>query len=269
MTELTLGYFMELGPERLMVCNRSPEKAEDLAGRYGGEPVGFDRLSEHLVHADVVISSTGADEPIVGAETFRPLVKRRRFRPLFIIDIAVPRDFEAGVGQLANVYLYDMDDLQAAIADQMVQRNGELSACERLIEEAVSGCYASVQTQDFGQLIKRLREQLHEYGEAEKRRTINKLRGAEDDEVERVLDEHTRRLVNKILHRPISELGRGGGTQAAMYATALRRLFELDHEEREDLEPPEPTQPRRNRTGEHYERPTTGSGDGGQRSSDS
>ena len=267
MTELTLRHFLDLRPRRLLVCNRSLDRAEELAARHGGRAVPFERLGDHLVEADVVISSTGAPEPIVNAAMFKPLVKRRRFRPLFVIDIALPRDFDAAVGRLDTVYLYNMDDLQAAIADQLAQRGGEVEACEAIIAGSVEACYAAIQQEDFGELIRRLRQRLHEIGEDESRRTMNKIRpliegdgpkhpNAEDpgvggkmggdEDVRAAIEEHTRRLVNKILHRPIRELSRGRSTQAAMYATALRRLFDLDLDA-EDLNPPEHAEPKQER----------------------
>ncbi|MBI1368286.1 MAG: glutamyl-tRNA reductase [Planctomycetes bacterium] len=238
MTDLTLRQFMEMRPAKLTVLNRTIEKAKPLAEKYGGTAAGWDQLADALVEADVVISSTGATEPIVTEAMFRPLIKRRRFRPLFIIDMAVPRDFEAAVGQAANVYLYNMDDLQRAIADQASARNGQIGECEAIIEPSVAECYEAVQTSDFADLIRQLREQLHTIGAAEAQRTLNKLKVASADDLQKIIDEHTHRLVNKILHRPISELGKGRGTAAAMYATALRRLFELEPDQ-EDMENPE------------------------------
>jgi len=243
MTKLALRQFAALSPRRIVVCNRTASAGEALAARFGGEAVGLDRLDELLIEADVVISSTGAAAPIVTAERFRGLLRRRRFRPIFVIDIAVPRDFEPAVGDLANVYLYDMDDLQRAIADQMAARNGQVSACDALIEQAVAACYTAIQTEDYAELIRTLRQRLHEFGELEQQRTLGKLRQAADETArQRVLTEHTHRLVQKILHRPLSALGRGDAVEAAMYATALRRLFELDGAE--DFEPPETTRPR-------------------------
>ncbi len=239
MTELTLQHFLNLSPQRVVVCNRSVEKAQALAAKFGGSCAPFDDLHEQLVAADVVISCTGSSEAIVTAQQFKPLLKRRRFRPLFIIDIAVPRDFDEAIGELANVYLYNLDDLQRAIADQMAQRTAEIAQCEVIIERAVAECYAAVQTADFADLIRELRQFLHELGETESRRTVNKLRDADPAEVERLIHEHTHRIVNKILHRPVSELGRSNPVQAAMYATALRRIFDLDGAG-EDLEKPEP-----------------------------
>jgi len=242
MTELTLLQFMELRPAKLYVCNRTRERAQPLAEQYGGQVAGFDQLEQLLVDADVVITSTGSPEPIVTEAMFRPLIKRRRFRPLFLIDMAVPRDVEQSIGDMANVYLYNMDDLQRALSDDHALRNGQVSEVEALVEPAVAECYASVQQGDFADLIRQLRSQLHEIGKAESQRTLNKLIAADPDNIQAIIEEHTHRMVNKILHRPISELGRGRSDAAAMYATALRRLFELDVEE--DMDHPEKTEPR-------------------------
>ncbi len=241
MTELTLRHFAQLRPGRVVICNRSLDKAHELAHRCHGKAEPFDRLRELLIEADLVISSTGSDRAIVTAEVFRPLLRLRKFRPIFVIDIAVPRDFDPAIGDLDSVYLYDMDDLQQAVADQMSARGAEAEACEQLVRQAAAESYAAIQMADYATLIQKLRGQLHAIGDEETRRTLNKLRAVGPQEAERLLQEHTQRVVNKILHRPLSELGRGSGTEAAMNATALRRLFALD--EKEDLSPPESTPP--------------------------
>lgn len=242
MTELTLTHFLELRPKRVLIANRSPAKAHDLAEKYGGEAAAFEQLGDHLVEADVVISSTGAARPIVDVPMFKPLIKRRRFRPLFVIDIAMPRDFDPAVGDLANVYLYNLDDLQKAISEDQALRSGEVSTCESIVDAAVMDCYAAIQTGDFAELIQLLRRQIHDIAAAESERTANKLAAGDADpgQLRDILDEHAHRLVNKILHRPLSELRANTGTEAAMYATALRRLFMLDQQP-EDLHPPEQT----------------------------
>lgn len=236
--ELTLERFRVLEPAKMIVVNRSADRAAKLAGQFGATAVGFDALDEALAEADVVISSTGASGPIVTAAAFRKVVKRRRYRPMFIVDIAVPRDFEAAVRDLINVYLFDLDDLQQAVADAADGRNTALSEAEQLVEQAVGECYALVQTGDVSDLIRRLRRRIHRLGDAETQRTINRLLAANPEEFESLLAEHTHRLVNKILHKPVNELGRGGSQQAALYATAIRRLFDIDEE---DLSEPEST----------------------------
>ncbi|MFA7238174.1 MAG: glutamyl-tRNA reductase, partial [Phycisphaeraceae bacterium] len=163
---------------RVLVCNRSNERAEQLAAKVGGRVVPFDALDEHLVQADVVVSCTAAREHIVTAARFKPLVKKRRFRPLFMLDLAVPRDIEPAVADFANVYLYDLDDLREAVAATMAERRGELEQCEQMIERAVGECYSLVQSGDVNELIRRLREQLHEIGSQESLRTLGRLTSA-------------------------------------------------------------------------------------------
>ncbi len=233
MAELTLTHFMELTPQRLVVCNRSVEKASELAEKYGGEAGEFGRLMDHVVEADVVITSTGSKDPVLTTNGVGPLIKRRRFRPLFLIDIALPRDVEGAVGSLANVYLYDLDDLNGVLVDQQTARNGQVGACEAIIGPGVGACYAAVQTGDFSSVIRQLRDQLQAIGLDENKRTLNKLQTASEEELEKILDQHTHRLLNKILHRPLSELTHGSGRseQAAVLADALRQLFHLDEGE--------------------------------------
>jgi len=238
--ELTLERFGAMRPRKLIVANRSRERAELLAGRYGATAVSIDSVDEALAEADVVISSTGASEPVVTAAVFRSVIKRRRYRPMFIVDVAVPRDFEPAVRDLANVYLFDLDDLQHAVIDASDGRTEALTEAELLVEQAVGECYALVQTGDVSDLIRRLRRQMHRIGRDETQRTINRLLAADPADFQQLLEEHTHRVVNKILHRPMSELGRGGSRQAALYATAIRRLFDLDEE---DLSEPESTRP--------------------------
>lgn len=240
MTELTLQHFMEHSPKELLVCNRSLEKAQSLAVSYDANARGFDELEALLVEADIVISSTGAREPIVTLKDFQPLMKKRRFRPLFVVDIAMPRDFESAVGDVEGVYLYNLDDLQQVLDDTVGTRESEKQACEEIIAHGVKQCYAEVQNEDFSELIQLLRGYLHELGQAESQRVANRLLHADDDEqVQAILDEFTHRLINKILHRPLGELKNHRPVASAMYATALRRLFALDGE-LEDMNLPEP-----------------------------
>jgi len=238
MASLTLDRFAAMNPKRMWIANRSFDRAAALAEQHGAEAVAFEALADRLAETDVVISSTGSREPIVTAKQFRKIIKRRKYRPTFIVDIAVPRDFDPAVRDLANVYLFDLDDLQKAVSDAATERADSLSDAETLVEQAVGECYALVQTGDVSDLIRRLRRQIHRIGEAETQRTINRLATADPKDYQRLLDEHTERLVNKILHKPMRELGQNGSKQAALYATAIRRLFSIDEE---DLSEPEST----------------------------
>ncbi len=240
MTELALRHFRAEGAGDTVITSRTIENARALAQRIEGRAEPYDQLDDLLVDADVIISSTGSTEPIVTTDQLKKVMKRRKYRPLFVIDLAVPRDFAPGSGDLANVYLFNLDDLQQVAATNASERQAVLSEAEMIVEQAVGETYALVQTGDAGDLIRRLRRQMHNLGREESERTIRKLLSAETEDYDKILDEHTHRLINKILHRPVSELSRGGSKQAALYATALRRLFDA---EAEDLEVPE-TAPR-------------------------
>jgi len=244
MAKLTVRQFREARPGRLLVTNRTADRAAALAEATGGEPVAYEALDAHLEAADVVISSTGSSRPILTEPRLRALMRRRRHRPVFLIDIAVPRDVDPAAGDLPNVYLFDLDDLQRAVETNAGDEAGAMAEAERLVEQSVGECYALVQTGDVYELIRRLRRRLHNAGAAENARTVNKLRGAgveaDEQRAEAIVAEHTHRLINKILHRPLVELARGDSRTAALYATALRRLFDLDEE---DHAPPESTAP--------------------------
>ncbi|MEM9883683.1 MAG: hypothetical protein AAF800_12285, partial [Planctomycetota bacterium] len=252
-TKSTLARMMERRPGRTWVVNRTPAAGRRLAtglglgeaGRDGGVRPWED-LDQVLVEADVVLSGTASDEPVITAERFGPLVRRRRNRPLFLIDLAVPRDIEPAVGALPNVYLYNLDDLNAALADAP-QRREKIDRCEAMVRQAADRCVGAAQHQDLGVLVRQLRAKLRAIGEDERDRTFRKMhelhRARRYDRIESLLDEHTHRLINKVLHLPLSHITTprkspesGGDPQHSVpsdvsmgfYAAALRRLFDLE-----------------------------------------
>ncbi|MFP4143608.1 MAG: glutamyl-tRNA reductase [Phycisphaeraceae bacterium] len=242
MAKLTLRHLRGLQPRRLWVVNRTRERAIRLADYLDVRPEAggaraWDDLDHLLIESDVVIASTGASQPILTAERVRAVQKRRRNRPLFLIDIAVPRDVADDVGSLTNVYLYNIDDLQQAVAANADERREQVEQCERYVREAAHDCLQQIQYRDIGQLIHQLRTRLHEIGDVEHERTVRKLaRFTSDectDEAERIVAEHTRRVINKILHLPLTQLDNAcSEAPLAFYAAALRRLFDLDDAER-------------------------------------
>ena len=126
---------MSRGASHLTVSNRSPERAQQLAEDLGGKSVPFDDWEETLVTADVVVSSTGATEPVLAASQIEAVRRKRKFRPLFLIDIAVPRDIEVGAGEIEEVYLYDIDQLQKLASEARASRAEQVGICEQMIEE--------------------------------------------------------------------------------------------------------------------------------------
>ena len=135
MNELMLRQLRGLGAQRVVVVNRSRPKAEALARACDAEAGDFTRLADHLAEADVVLTSTGSSEPILLAETVRAVQKRRHFRPLLIVDIAVPRDVEAQAGHVENVFLYNIDDLEKVIQANLATRQYQSGAAHGIIAE--------------------------------------------------------------------------------------------------------------------------------------
>ena len=237
MASLVLQSFAQLAPKRMIVTNRSPDKAVELAAKFGGEALPFEGLNDHLVGADVVVSSTGATHPIITAAQIAALRKARRYRPMFLIDIALPRDVEAAVGDLENVYLYNIDDLQQVVAGTMDQRKDAVEAARAIVTKQVEAFVAWHRAREMGPVIDRLSKRYHQVAAEELQRTLNKLPNIGDAERAH-LEELTRRLVNKLLHDPISMLRRSEGTHGAsgQYLHALEQLFRLENEGDEEAD---------------------------------
>jgi len=234
MAQLVLQSFGSLRPRRLMVCNRDPQRAASLASRSGGEAVPFERLADHLAAADIVISSTGSQHPIITAAQFEPLLRQRRYRSIFLIDIAVPRDVEPAVGEYDNVYLYNLDDLQAVVSATQSQRTEALAGARKIVAEHVEQFAAAQRAREMGPAIDRLYRRYHQLAQEELARTLNKLPNV--NEAERAhLEELTRRIVNKLLHDPIQTLRSSDAMHApaAQYLHALEKLFQLSNDEQE------------------------------------
>ena len=244
MAALVLQGFAHLAPKRLLVCNRDSAKAQALAERFNGQPVAFDALDEYLIAADVVISSTAAPQPFITRSRFESLLKDRRYRPIFLIDIALPRDVEPAVGELENVYLYNLDDLQHVVSTTRSTRAGVVDDAKKIIHQQVDSYLASQRAREMGPLIDRLYQKHHELARAELERTVARLPNlTESDRAQ--LEELTRRIVNKMLHDPIKALRESGNPHppAGSYLHALEKLFQLgteaDDAAPDPLEPPD------------------------------
>ncbi|MBL4701816.1 MAG: glutamyl-tRNA reductase [Phycisphaeraceae bacterium] len=236
MAKVTLRHLHELEPKKIWLVNRSVDRAKALLKQMeiGADKGGvrqFDDLGELLVLADIVISSTSAPHPVITVSMLKPLLKRRRYRPLFLLDIAVPRDIEPEVGALRNVYLYNVDDLQQVVEQTYSQREEHVAHAKEIISEKVRLCLSQIQHRDIGHLIKQLRQKLHEIGEQEIERTSHKIENADPDQLHHLMEQHTQRVINKILYLPLSQLNDGAeDTPLGFYALALRRLFHLEPE---------------------------------------
>jgi glutamyl-tRNA reductase len=227
MAEETLRYLQGQGARHITIVNRSPQRADELAEQWHGRAVLWDQLIEALATADLVISATGAGRPIVGLEQFARIERARQRHPLFILDLAVPRDFDPAIGDRPDVYLYSIDDLQAACERNRRYRDKELPAAGRIIEQETDGFMTDWYHRATGPLIQQLRAGWQKPKEEELRRLLNKLPQLDDharEEIGRSFD----RLINKLLHPPLESLrdeARHGIPDSLL--EALAKLFKL------------------------------------------
>jgi glutamyl-tRNA reductase len=226
MARLVLQAFADRSPKRLLVCNRDGDKAAELAGLFKGEAADFARLDDHLSAVDVVITSTGSAEPIITAQRFSAVHRRRRYRPIFLVDIAVPRDVEAAVGELENVYLCNLDDLHRAVAETHAGRQESVADARRIVAAAVDEYVSDHRARTLGPVIDALFKRSHQLAREELERSLHKLPNVSEAERQH-LEELTRRIVNKLLHDPVRALRRAEGAHGSQYVHAMEQLFGL------------------------------------------
>jgi len=227
MAEETLKYLRDEGARDLTVINRSAPRAAELARRWQGRALPWRHLAESLAEADLVVSSTGAQEPIVTLAQFGQLEPLRRGRPLFILDLAVPRDFDPAIGHRPGVYLYCVDDLRQVCQRNRRERDKELPAAMRIIEQETQRFMAELNRRAIGPLIQRLQQGWQRPKEQELQRLLSKLPEL-DDRARGEICQSFDRLVNKLLHPPLASLrreSRHGVPHALLDAVA--RLFQL------------------------------------------
>jgi glutamyl-tRNA reductase len=231
MAQLVLRSFAALKPKSLLICNRDGTKAEALAAQFNGTPVAFESLDDHLAAVDVVISSTGSSRPIIPADRFTAVHRRRRYRPIFLIDIALPRDIEAAVGQLENVYLYNLDDLQKVVAQTHESRQSTVIEAKKIVAAAVEDYLRAHRIRALGPVIDQLYKRYHSVAQEELQRTLYKLPNMSEEEKSH-LEDLARRIVNKLLHDPVHALRSADDAHqpASLYVHAMEQLFKLKDE---------------------------------------
>ncbi len=199
MCEIALKHFRKEGLQEILVTNRTLRKAQQLAEEIIGTAYPFEEIPELLLKVDMVLSSTGADKPIIDKKTVMAAMKKRKNRPLFFIDIAVPRDVEQGVNDLENVYLYDIDDLKELSQEHLSNRMQESQTAHAIVDEEVEKFQLWLKQLEMNPLIIQIQQRLEQMRSKEVRRTLQKLK-SEDPETARQLDMLTRTIVNKIIH---------------------------------------------------------------------
>ena len=205
MSELAARHLVQQGAGTILVTNRTQERARLMAEEFNGRVIPFDQLYDAVSEADIVISSTGAPHPIFRREHGQAFMHRRRNRPMFLIDIAVPRDVDPAMGKLEGVFVYDIDDLQAVAAAHMAERGRVASDAESLIAREVERFQQRQRTVNVAPAIVALQQQAEEIRKAELRRVQSRLGSLSPDQVAAV-EALTRGLVNKFLHPPMQAL---------------------------------------------------------------
>jgi glutamyl-tRNA reductase len=228
MSLLTINALKKRGLQDITIVNRSEENARKAADELDVEAFGFEKLSELLTKADIVVSSTGAPHIVLSEEMMRGVVQRRQAKPLFIVDIAVPRDVEPEVGRLDGVRLFNIDQLEGRIQSNLAQRCNEISKVRQIVAEEVIKFQHWYQTLEVKPVIKQLRQRSEEIREQELELAVRKLDTTLSEDELQVVRDLSRRIVNKLLHEPFSRLRHeatiGNGHN---YTATVRSLFGL------------------------------------------
>ncbi|MFQ5880849.1 MAG: glutamyl-tRNA reductase [Candidatus Methylomirabilales bacterium] len=230
MSELAARHLISEGVYSVLVSNRNFDRAVELAERLRGRAVRFDQVRQEMLRADVVISSTAAPHYVLHRADMEELIRLRRNRPIFLIDIAVPRDIEPEVNQIDNVYLYDIDDLQGVVEANRKERQRETGQAEVIIDREMRNFIRWLKSLEVVPTIVTLRRRLEEIRETELEKALARLPDLPpaQQEVVRAL---AHGIVNTILHHPTTELKRQSiSRDRHLYVNALRRLFGLQDE---------------------------------------
>ncbi|MBS1252013.1 MAG: Glutamyl-tRNA reductase [Anaerolineales bacterium] len=228
MGALTAKALMNRGADGIIVSNRSYPRAVQLSNEWDGCAVTFDRLTEALAEVDIVISATGAPHPVIMDDMVSEAMTQRRHRPLLIIDIAVPRDVEPDVAEIAGVTLHDIDDLTCRVDHNLEQRRAEVPEAEAIVAGEADCFMAWFNALDVVPTIVDLRQQAEAVREAEVDRALRQLRDLSEEEQE-VVEILSKRIINKLLHEPTVRLKHHANGHSGFYYTeTLRELFALD-----------------------------------------
>jgi len=228
MCELAAKHFINTGVRGVMVTNRTLERAQKLAQEFDAKAIDFEDLLDHLHKADIILSSTGAPHFIIREKEMSEVIRRRKMKPMFFIDIAVPRDIDPKVNDVENVYLYTVDDLNGVVATNLEQRKIEAAKAEAIVEQEIGQFFKWLSSLEVTPTIVALRTRFDEIRRAELAKTLAGWKNMPPD-AEKKLDALTSAFMNKLLHQPTSVLKKAEqGNRNDLYVDALRNLFDLE-----------------------------------------
>jgi glutamyl-tRNA reductase len=236
MAELAARHLLSQGVSAIAVANRTFQKAVEVAQTFNGIPVSIEEIGSQLQEADIIISSTAAPGYVITQEQVKGSMKRRRNRPLFFIDIAVPRDVEPEVNNLENVYVYDIDDLKGIIQVNINQRQEEAVKAERIVEEEVIKFEQWLKTLEVVPTIVSLKEKAETIRQAELKKSLPSLGDLNSSQI-KSLETLTLSITEKILNDPILFLKQKADRPLGKtYLDTARRLFRLDRENGDEVD---------------------------------
>jgi glutamyl-tRNA reductase len=244
MCELAARHFVTNGVSKVLVTNRTFERAEKLAAEFEGKAVAFEDFVDHLAEADIVMTSTGAPNFILGKRQMEEVLKRRKNRPMFLIDIAVPRDIDPKVNDLDNAYLYDVDDLQGVVQANLKERKKEAGKAEAIVEQEIGQFYQWLGNLEVKPTIIALRRKFEEIRNQETEKTFSNLKDLSSKQ-RKSIEAMANAIINKILHQPTAILKNAqNDTSGEDYVDTVRVLFDLpapsgDDKEIKPLEDPD------------------------------
>jgi len=227
MAELAVEHLIRHKASEIYVANRTFENGVELAKKFNGKPIRFEEITNFLELTDIIISSTGSPDFVITRDQVKPVIRKRRSRPLFFIDIAVPRDIDPKVNRLSNSYVYDIDDLQGVVDDNIEDRQQEAVKGERIIDEAVISFRQWYDSLEVVPTIIALRNKMETIAAAELQKTLNSNSIPADSVA--AIQKMSGALINKFLHDPTIFLKKDGMMEdKSHYIATIRKLFKLD-----------------------------------------
>ncbi|MBI4737221.1 MAG: glutamyl-tRNA reductase [candidate division NC10 bacterium] len=231
MAELALRHLLDDGVRSVLVANRSYDRAVALARQFHGRAVTFESFRQEMVGADIVISATSAPHVILKKEDMQAIIQQRRHRPIFLIDIADPRDIDPGCNAVDNVYLYNIDNLKSVVEANLKERKREAERAEVIIDREVGVYLTWLRSLDVVPTIVSLRQRVEQIRGAELQKALGRMDDLTPEQRE-VISAMSHAMVNKILHQPMTELKRRAALQDGhLYTSVLRRLFGLEEKD--------------------------------------
>jgi glutamyl-tRNA reductase len=229
MGELAAKHLHRSGVSRIFVTNRTHSRAEELAKIFNGKAIEYTRFLSMLHEVDIVIASSGAPHYILNRDDMQRVIAQRKNRPMFLIDIAVPRNIDPTVNDVEGVFLYDVDDLEGVVNANIKERGKQAEQAEAIVHHEVEAMMARLKLEQVTPTIISLQEQLEEIRAAEVLRTLRRMQGLTPEQQQQI-ETMTKSIVNKIAHGPISELRRNAGQPEGNQAIELiKKVFHLQH----------------------------------------